>query len=251
MIRGLNHFKDYFREYSEHFVLIGGVASYLLLDEAGASRVRATKDLDIVLMANSDRYFLQAIKNYVEAGRYEIQRGSRNQATFYRFQRPVDDNFPVMIELFATAGSSFELYDGQHVIPVTNSEGIESLSAILLDDEYYAMIRKNAVDKDGITILNELALIPFKARAYLEIKERGEDSKNWKKHRGDIINLAVTHLTEESKEKLTGKVEKHFVEFMNQFKEELSSDVIKGACNQKIPPEKIISLLENTFLNIK
>ena len=248
MVRGLNHFKDYFREYSEHFVFIGGVASYLLLDEAGASRVRATKDLDIVLMANSDGDFLRAIKNYIGAGGYEIQRGSRGQATFYRFQRPADDKFPVMIELFATAESGFELYDGQHIVPIANSEGIASLSAILLDDEYYAMIRKNTVEKNGIYILNELALIPFKAQAYLEIKKRGEDSKNWKKHRGDIINLVVTYLTEESKEKLMGKVKKHFVEFMNQFKEELSPDVIKGACKQKIPPKKIISLLENTFL---
>lgn len=50
MIRGLEHFKDYFRDYSENFILMGGVASYLLLDEAGVPKKRATKDLDIVLM---------------------------------------------------------------------------------------------------------------------------------------------------------------------------------------------------------
>jgi len=96
--------------------------------------------------------------------------------------------------------------------------------------------------------LNELALIPFKAKAYLEIKERGEDSKNWKKHRADIINLAVTFLTDESKEILTGKVREHFLEFLRQFKKELTPEIISGACNQKISAEIIISLLENTFL---
>ena len=49
MIKGLDHFKEYFREYSDNFILVGGVASYLLLDEAGAPKVRPTKDLDIVL----------------------------------------------------------------------------------------------------------------------------------------------------------------------------------------------------------
>lgn len=67
------------------------------------------------------------------------------------------------------------------------------------------------------TIINEMALIPFKTKACMEIRKRGEDSKNWKKHRGDVINLAVNFLTEESKEPLSGKVRDHFVDFMNQF----------------------------------
>lgn len=248
MVRGLDHFKEYFREHADNFILVGGVASYLLLDEAGASRVRPTKDLDIVLMMKPSGKFLNAIKTYIKTGGYEIQRGNQDQATFYRFREPTDDKFPVMIELFATAESSFELFEGQHIIPVTTSEGIESLSAILLDEEYYSIIKKNAIEKDGIYILNERALIPFKAKAYLEIKERKEDSKNWKKHRGDIINLTVAFLTESSQEKLTGKVRGHFVEFMEQFKKELTPEIIQGACDQKIPKETIIDLLEKTFL---
>src|SRR5690606_29113300 len=128
---------------------------------------------------------LNAIKAYVKAGAYEIQRGNQDQATFYRFQRPKDDKFPVMIEFFAAAESGLKLFEGQHIVPISKSEGVESLSAILLDEEYYAIIKNNAVEKDGISILNEKALIPLKAKAYLEIKQRGEDSKNWKKHRGD------------------------------------------------------------------
>jgi len=186
MIRGLDHFREYFRSCSENFILVGGVASYLLLNEAGAPRLRPTKDLDIVLIMKPSEVFLNAIKEYIKLGKYEIQRGSRDQATFYRFQKPKHDEFPIMIELFATTEADFKLFEGQHIIPVVNDAGIESLSAILLDEEYYAIIKKNAVEKDGIYILNEKALIPFKAKAYLEIKERGEDSKNWKKHRGDI-----------------------------------------------------------------
>ncbi len=227
------------------------MATYLLLDDVGAPRIRPTKDLDIVLLAKPSGEFLNAIKDYVKTGGYEIQRSSKNQAAFYRFQRPKDENFPVMIELFASIDveSTFKLFEGQHIIPVESSSGgIASLSAILLDKEYYALIRKNGVERGGIYILNEKGLIPFKAKAYLEIKERGEDSKNWKKHRGDIINLAVSFLTEENKEKLSGKVRAHFVEFIFQLKNELTTEIVKGACNQEVPPEAVIELLESTFL---
>ena len=248
MIKGLEHFKKYFSAYSENFILVGGVATFILLDEVGAPRVRATKDLDIVLIMKPKPDFLIAIKEYVRLGSYEIQKGNKGEASFYRFQKPKDDQFPVMIELFATAEAELSLFEGQHVIPVVNDECIVSLSAILLDDEYYTVIKKNAVEKDGIYILNEMALIPFKAKAYLEIKARGEDSKNWKKHRGDIINLTVSFLTEESREQLTGKVKTHFMEFMKQFREEITPEIIEGACSQRIPVTKVISLLEKTFL---
>lgn len=248
MIKGLNHFKEYFREHSENFILVGGVATYLLLDEVGAPRVRPTKDLDIVLIMKPSADFLIAIKDYIKLGNYEIQKGNKGQATFYRFQKPKGDEFPVMIELFATAEGDLDLSEGQHIVPVVNEAGIESLSAILLDDEYYAIIKKNAVENDGIYILNEKALIPFKAKAYLEIKDRGGDSREWKKHRSDIINLAVVFLTEESEEKLTGKVRDHFLEFMAELKRDLTPEVVQGACEQRIPVETVISLLENAFL---
>ena len=122
-----------------------------------------------------------------------------------------------------------------------------SLSAILLDDAYYALIKKNTVDMKGINILSPLALIPFKAKAYLEIKGRKEDSKNWKKHRGDIINLTVNFLTEETKEMLTGKVREDFVEFLNQLKAEIDDEVVKGACDSKIKSNVVIELLEKVF----
>lgn len=248
MIRGLSHFKRSFKDYSEEFILVGGVATYLLLDEVGAERVRATKDLDIVIVMNPKIEFLNALKSYVRDGEYEIQKGPASKSTFYRFQNPGSIEYPIMIELFAPLEGSIQLYDEQHIIPISKPSVVMSLSAILLDEDYYALIKKNAVLKDGISILNPFALIPFKAKAYLEIKERGEDSKNWKKHRGDIINLSVAFLTEERQESLSGKVREHFIEFMSQFKSEINNEIVRGACNQKIESTLVISLLEKTFL---
>lgn len=250
MIRGLDHFREYFSEYSENFILIGGVASYLLLSVAGSRRVRATKDLDIVLVLKPSAKFLVAFKAYISSGGYEIQVGGKGRASFYRFQNPVDDKRPYMIELFSAAETGLDLFGAQYLIPIGPSVGVESLSAILLDEEYYSLIRKNVIEREGVYLLNVRGLIPFKARAYLDIKERGEDSKNWKKHRSDIINLAVTLLTDSSSEPLTGKVREHFEEFMLQFEAELTPEIIHGACNQRIANQVIIDLLRKTFLDL-
>ena len=48
MVRGLQKFKEKFSEYSENYVLIGGTACTVLMDEADID-FRATKDFDIVL----------------------------------------------------------------------------------------------------------------------------------------------------------------------------------------------------------
>ena len=243
MIRGLDHFRERFKDYADDFILVGGVASYLLLEEAGAGRIRPTQDLDIVLIMRPSEGFLKTLKAYIREGEYKIQKGDNDQAKFYRFSKPSKEEFPIMLELFATAESSYELYDEQHIIPISTPGEVESLSAILLDDEYYSLIKKSIVEKEGIKVLNPFALIPFKAKAYLEIKERKEDSKNWKKHRGDIINLAVTFLSEETEVKLTGKVRVHFQLFMEELKKEISVDIIKGACKQKVEKDVIISCL--------
>jgi hypothetical protein len=248
MIHGLEHFRDRFKNYSKNFVLVGGVATHLQLEEARAPRVRPTRDLDIVLMIKPSNEFITELKKYIIDGGYEIQQNAKGSPTFYRFQKPQDSNFPLMIELFATAPNEFHLFDDQHIVPVSAQGDVESLSAILLDDEYFSLITSFIVDAGGINLISSMALIPFKAKAYLEIKERGEDSKHWKKHRGDIINLAVTFLTNSTNVELKGKVKAHFEEFMIQLKAEINPDVVKGACDQKISPVDLIKLLENTFL---
>lgn len=49
MIHGLDKFREYFQDFKDNYVIIGGLASYLLLDDAGFDMARATKDIDLVL----------------------------------------------------------------------------------------------------------------------------------------------------------------------------------------------------------
>ena len=61
MIHGLDKFREYFQDFKDNYVIIGGLASYLLLDDAGFDMARATKDIDLVLSveAPNDRFISQ------------------------------------------------------------------------------------------------------------------------------------------------------------------------------------------------
>jgi predicted nucleotidyltransferase len=68
MVKGLEVFRDYFREYSDRSILIGGTACDLAMEEAGVA-FRATQDLDIVLCVEAlDKEFVKAFWAFVRAG---------------------------------------------------------------------------------------------------------------------------------------------------------------------------------------
>jgi hypothetical protein len=61
------------------------------------------------------------------------------------------------------------------VTPIPIGEDISSLSAILLNDDYYHFLRDGVRKIDGLPILDEVHLIPFKAKAWLELTEALND----------------------------------------------------------------------------
>jgi len=56
MVRGLDIFRDYFKDYTDKYILIGGTACDLAMENMGLN-FRATKDLDIVLILKSRQSF--------------------------------------------------------------------------------------------------------------------------------------------------------------------------------------------------
>ena len=101
MIRGLDVFKNYFSDFMEQFVIIGGAACDIVFTEADMS-FRATKDIDMVLIIEAlTPEFGRRFWSFINAGGYK-NRAKRNGAPqFYRFDKPEEPNFPYMIELFA------------------------------------------------------------------------------------------------------------------------------------------------------
>ena len=111
---------------------------------------------------------------------------------FYRFTDP-KAGYPVMIELFSKKpGYKLEVDEG--IIPIHMDEDTSSLSAILLNDDFYNFMLQGRAVVDGISVLRAEYLIPFKMFAWLDLKNKkqnGEhvDSRDIKKHKYDVFRL--------------------------------------------------------------
>jgi len=190
----MNKFQEHFADFGDQYVLIGGAASDLVMEDAGAT-FRATKDLDIVLCLEAlNQEFAEAFWEFINAGGYQNQQRSTGDKIFYRFDRPTDKNYPVMLELFSRTPDTLVLGDDSHLTPIPISEDVSSLSAILLDEDYYHFLHQHILEIDGVSVVDQECLIPLKARAWLDLNSRLEagekiDSRNIKKHKYDVFRL--------------------------------------------------------------
>ena len=206
-VKGIEKFREAFAKYSDFYVLIGGSACDLLAQSI-AERFRATKDLDIVILAdmskrspdadgtgvNGAQDFAKTLWNFVERGKYSAWTDKHGSARFYRFEKPKTSGYPHMIELFAR-NADFMLQDeSTHIRPLHMGDEVSSLSAIILDDDYYEFIKSGATVLEGLSILDAIHLIPLKMRAHIDLNKKKLDGMHineadLKKHRKDVIRL--------------------------------------------------------------
>jgi hypothetical protein len=219
MVRGLDIFKKYFEQYSDNYVIIGGTACDIIIDEAGFTP-RATKDIDIILVVEAlNSEFVKQFWKFIRDGKYQQRQKSNDEKEYYRFIKPENTDFPHQIELFSRTPDLIVLEDDAHLTPIPADDDLSSLSAILLNDDYYNYMIKHSQVEDGLRRANIEALICLKAKAFLEIKERiekgsDEDAKQLKKHKADVFRLTVM-LTPESEFDLPKNIQTH----INQFTE--------------------------------
>jgi len=196
MVRGIDSFREWFSGYESNYVVIGGTACDLLMDEAGEV-FRATRDIDMVLIVEVLSVdFGSRIWEYVKTAGYEQRLKSTGAPEYYRFINPKSVEYPAMIELFSRRVEGITLPPDAILTPLPIDDEISSLSAILLDDEYYKFLQTGVMTLDGIPILGAAHLIPFKAKAWLDLTERkakgGQvDSKNIRKHKNDVQRLSA------------------------------------------------------------
>ena len=111
MVKGLDTFQKYFADYEEQYVLIGGAACDILF-ESNEVNFRATRDLDMVLIVEAlTPEFGEKFWKFIVDGKYRNKATNGSNPQFYRFDKPEDDNFPKMIELFCR--SNFKLKDAK------------------------------------------------------------------------------------------------------------------------------------------
>ncbi|MCR4822443.1 MAG: hypothetical protein K5873_06175 [Treponema sp.] len=195
LTHGLDKFKEYFAGFENQYVIIGGTACSLLFDDAGVD-FRSTKDIDMVLIVESlTKEFAEKFFQFVYTAGYEHQNKSTGLPQFYRFSKPKNNEFPSMIELFSRNESDVILKKQNGLMPLHIDDEVSSLSAILLNESYYKVLKSSLKVVDGVSVLKEEALLVFKIKAWLDLsirKQEGEniDSNDIKKHKNDIFRLS-------------------------------------------------------------
>ena len=85
MVKGLDRFRDYFRDFTDQYILIGGAACDISFENNNAD-FRATRDLDIVLIVeNLNRAFGEQFWAFIREGGYQHRAKSSGVPQFYRF----------------------------------------------------------------------------------------------------------------------------------------------------------------------
>lgn len=200
MVIGLDKFKEYFAGYEGNYIIIGGTACDLILEESPIVP-RATKDIDIILIIEAmSADFAKRFWQFIADGDYEQRQrniaDSGSKTEFYRFIKPKRKGFPKMLELFSRRPEILGKTNF-HLTPIPVEESVSSLSAILLNDDYYNYTLANSRVADGIHFADVSALICLKAKAYVELKVRMDngdkvDRHDLLKHLVDIIKLTLT-----------------------------------------------------------
>lgn len=139
MVKGLAIFKKHFAPYHDKYVLIGGTACSLVMEEAGVS-FRATKDLDIVLCIEAlNKEFVFALKEFVKQGGYQNRQQSTGKDVFYRFSSPNNKDFPAMLE------HQLLSIDNNVILPLQIENDLR---------EFFQRIEKDSIDLKTLDLKN-------------------------------------------------------------------------------------------------
>lgn len=253
MVKGIEIFRNYFKDYTDNYILMGGAACDQFLSDAGLN-FRATKDLDIILVVEALRPdFVKKFWEFVKKGKYENRQKSTGERKYYRFYEPANKEYPFQLELFARKPDVLDLDEDAHLTPIPIEEDLSSLSAILMDEAYYRLTVENSVVENGLHLAGIETLLCLKAKAFLDLqnrKNKGEkiDERNIRKHKNDVIRLAVM-LTGESSSKLPQSIDadmKKFIELIKSDSPDYKS-IGKTTGVPDINGDEIIEQLINTF----
>lgn len=201
MVKGIDKFRDTFNDFTDNYVIIGGVACDVALSGT-IMKPRATDDIDMILIVeNMTTEFAKAFWKFIKDGGYKIgkrKRGEEKTLTYelYRFEDG-SEGYPVKIELLSRHSDILGEPSGFHLEPIPTGENVSSLSAIMMDEAYYNLTIENSYIEDFVRYASPLALICLKVKAYLNLTTerasgRQVNTKDIKKHRTDVLKLVAT-----------------------------------------------------------
>lgn len=192
MVEGLGNFAEIFKDYTDCYTVIGGAACDIIMSES-AFEFRETKDIDMILIVeNKFAEFAKIFWKFIRDGEYKFGWKNSDKMQFFRFTEP-KRGYPIQIELFSRDAEN-HFPENAGIIPVHIDDDVSSLSAILLDDNYYNLMMKGRRIVNNIPVLDAEYLMIFKMYAFMNLetkKQNGEfvKERDYKKHKNDVFRL--------------------------------------------------------------
>lgn len=249
MVRGIATFVEYFKDYREDYIVIGGLATAMVMHDLGFTS-RATKDIDLVVVSKNNEGFIKALLKFIEEGQYRTKERTANsdRHNLFRFFDSTDAEYPEQIELFAIHDEDSAIIHDSTIIPIETPEFYPYLSAILLNSDYFNLLIQHTDVIDGLHVATPTALIPLKIHAYLNlIDTRRSDAE---KHLRDVVKLAAV-LSDEQSVELQGEPQNDFEAFMsvlNALDEHRVEQVLESAGIKAVLKADVIKILELVYL---
>jgi len=103
-------------------------------------------------------------------------------------------------------------------------DDVSSLSAILLDEDYYNFMLAGRRTISGASVLDAEHIIPFKMYAWLDLRDRKQNGehvneRDLKKHKYDVFRL-LQIINRSITVSVTGVVRENIIRFMREIVEE-------------------------------
>lgn len=237
MVKGLEKFKEYFAGFEDNYVIIGGTACDIALRDTDM-RPRATDDIDMILVIEKmTPEFGQRFWDFIVDGEYETRQRKREDkepvTELFRFSDP-KNGFPVQIELLSKYPDVLGEPTGFHLTPIPVGEEIPSLSAILLDEEYYHHTIDSSIIEEGIRIADPLSLLCLKVKAFLNLTEEKKTNPNVrsadiKKHRDDVFKLLAMRIDPLTPVELSATMKDEVSVFISTMEESLPNQSLRDS----------------------
>jgi len=214
MVRGLDKFREHFSGFEDHYVIIGGTACEIALRNTDMLP-RATDDIDMILVVEKmTSEFGKRFWEFIVSGDYKSRQrycgDKKPRAELFRFIHP-KEGFPIQIELLSKRPYILSKPTGFLLTPIPFDDEISSLSAILLDEDYYNQSIEGSVIENGIRIASPLSLICLKIKAFLNLTEEKKTNptihnSDIKKHRDDVFKLLAMRIDPFTSIELTANI---------------------------------------------
>ncbi len=158
MVRGIDKFREYFSDFNDHYIIIGGTARDYAISEAGFTP-KGTKDIDIILIIEAlSQKFVRKFWEFIKNGNYGSKETNSKERKYYRFTNPEMENYPSEIELFSRKPDTIQIPEGINLTLIPTDESLSNLSAIMLNNDYYHFILDHCRVYEGLRLASTEAL---------------------------------------------------------------------------------------------